>query len=53
LDFDDHLAVSVRNISRAVPLNCIQDAVLNAGLNANGLEAVFPPTDKSSLRRRQ
>ena len=53
LDLDGRLAVSVRNISWASPLNGIQDAVFNAGLNANGLEAVFPATDKSSLRRRQ
>jgi len=39
LGLDAHLAVSLRHIARTVTLNGIQDAVLNACLNANGLEA--------------
>jgi hypothetical protein len=40
LGLDGHLAVPLRNIARTVPLNGIQDAVFDAGLNAGGLEAV-------------
>src|SRR5664280_1265915 len=43
LGLDGHLAVSLRNIARAEALNGVQDAVLNACLNANGLEAMPPP----------
>ena len=44
LRLDGHLAVSFRNIARTVTLNGIQDAVLNASLNANGREAMLPRT---------
>jgi hypothetical protein len=40
LRLDGHLAVSLRNIARTVPLNGIQDAVLNSCLNADCLEAM-------------
>ena len=42
LGLDAHLAVSLSNIPRTVTLNGVKDAVLNAGLNANSLEAVPP-----------
>src|SRR5665647_722173 len=38
LRLDGHLAVSLSNIARTVALNGIQDAVLDAGLNAGGKE---------------
>jgi hypothetical protein len=38
LRLDGHLAVSLRNIARAMPLNGVQ----NAMLNADGLEAMLP-----------
>jgi len=44
LRLDGHLAVSLRRIARTVPLNGVQDAVLNACLNANRLEAMPPPS---------
>ena len=43
LRLDGHLAVALSNIARTMALNGVQDAVLNACLNANGLEAVPPP----------
>ena len=36
LSLDRHLAVSLRNISRAVPLNGIQDAVLDGCMLVQG-----------------
>src|SRR5665213_3928407 len=45
-----YLAASLRNIARTVTLNGIQDAVLNACLNANGLEAAQRhPTTLASM----
>ena len=38
-----HLAVSLSNIARTVALNGIQDAVLDACLDADRLEAMPPP----------
>jgi hypothetical protein len=43
LRLDGHLAVALSNIARMVTLNRIKDAVLDARLNANGLEAMTPP----------
>src|ERR1700745_787904 len=39
---DAHLAISLPNIARTVSLNGVQDAVLDACLNASGLEAMSP-----------
>ena len=37
-----HASISLRNIARTVLLNGIQNAMLNACLNADGLEAMPP-----------
>jgi hypothetical protein len=42
LRLDGHFGVSLRNIARRVSLNGIRNAMLNARLNADGLEAMPP-----------
>jgi len=44
LRLDAHLAVSFSNTARTAALNDIQNAMLDASLNAGGLEAMPPPS---------
>jgi hypothetical protein len=49
LRLDGHVAVALSNIARMVTLNGIQDAMLDACLNANGLEAMPPPVTRCNI----